>query len=233
MMNADRNEQVILTNDEIATIYRHRARHYDLEASLYRLIGFRLPAYRKMSVDALQLRRGDTVVEIGCGTGLNLPLLQEAVGREGKVIGVDLTDAMLAQARRRVGAAGWTNVELVQSDATKYEFPSGVNGIISTLAITLVPEFDGIVRRGSEALAAGGRFVVFDFKYPERGYVRPLVPLALLVTRAFGVRIEMASRHPWESIQRYFDDATVTEFYLGMAYIAAGARSSSTGSAGR
>jgi len=195
-MNADRNEQVILTNDEIATIYRHRARHYDLEASLYRLIGFRLPAYRKMSVDALQLRRGDTVVEIGCGTGLNLPLLQEAVGREGKVIGVDLTDAMLAQARRRVGDAGWTNVELVQSDATKYEFPSGVNGIISTLAITLVPEFDGIVRRGRGAHVGLRRGAAGADPLRLRASLRPrLDPQALLRPRLLPLHLGARAGH--------------------------------------
>lgn len=232
-MNAGMDQQVVLTKDEITTIYRHRARHYDLEANLYRLVGFRLPAYRRMAVDALRLRNGDTVVEVGCGTGLNLPLLRRAVGPDGKVIGVDLTDAMLAQARQRVADAGWTNVDLVQSDATQYEFPLGVNGVISTLAITPAPQFDDIVRRGSEALAAGGRFVVFDFKFPEKWYVRPFVPLAALLTRPFGVRIEMASRHPWESIQRYLGDATVSEVYLGMAYVAVGTRLPSAAQAGR
>lgn len=220
-------DQIILTKDEVTTIYRHRARHYDLEASLYRLVGFRLPAYRVMAVDALELHPGDTVVEIGCGTGLNFPLLRRMVGAEGRVIGVDLTDAMLVQARRRVSHAGWSNVELVQTDAMRYEFPAGVNGIISTFAITLVPEFDDVIRRGSEALAPGGRCVVADFKYPDRWYVRPLVPAAALLTRPFGVRLGMASRRPWESVRRYFDEATVREFYLGMAYLAAGRRSPS------
>lgn len=222
-------DEVILTQDEIRRIYRDRAKRYDLEANLYRLIGFRVPAYRRMAVQALGLKRGDSVVEIGCGTGMNFPLLQQAVGPEGKITGVDLTDGMLAQARLRVADAGWQNVELVQSDAASYEIPPGINGIISTLAITLVPEYDKVIARGSRALAHGGRFVVFDFKYPERWYVRPLVPLLLLVTRPFGVRLGMASRHPWESIRRNFEASTVREFYLGMAYLAVGTRSESGG----
>src|SRR3990172_2677403 len=216
------SDDVVLTKDEVTTIYRHRARRYDISANLYRLVGFRLPAYRRIAVEALGLREGETVVEISCGTGLNFPLLRQAVGPRGKIIGVDLTDAMLAQAARRVDEAGWWNVELVQADASRYEFPRGVNGVISTLAITLVPEFDDIVRHGSEALSDGGRFVVFDFKFPSRWYARPIVPLAAFLTRPFGVRIEMASRHPWESIQKYFDQTTVREFYLGMAYVATG-----------
>ena len=51
---------------------------------------------------ALGLRPGDTVVDIACGTGLNFPLLEEAIGPDGRIVGVDLTDAMLAQAQRRI-----------------------------------------------------------------------------------------------------------------------------------
>ncbi len=91
-----------LSAHAIVDIYRKRAKHYDVSANLYYLIGFREYAYRRKAVAALKLQPGDTVVEIGCGTGLNFPLLQQAVGPEGRLIGVDLTDSMLEQARQRV-----------------------------------------------------------------------------------------------------------------------------------
>ena len=53
----------------VARLYQKRAENYDISANLYYLIGIREFAYRKMAVDALKLGRGDTVVEIGCGTG--------------------------------------------------------------------------------------------------------------------------------------------------------------------
>jgi ubiquinone/menaquinone biosynthesis C-methylase UbiE len=93
-------------------IYRQRAKGYDAS-------GIRsLETWRKEAVKLLHLERGDLVVDIGCGTGLNFALLLEAIGPEGRIIGVDLTDAMLDQARQRVAEHGWKNVELVQSDAT-------------------------------------------------------------------------------------------------------------------
>ncbi len=214
----------VLTRDEVTAIYRKRAKRYDITANLYRLLGFREPAYRALAVDALNLKRGDTVVEIGCGTGLNFPFLQEAVGPEGRIIGVDLTDAMLAEAQARVEKERWTNVQLVQSDAVRYQFPSGVDGIISTFAITLASEFDQIIRSGAEALAPGGRFVILDFKLPTRWPTRWLVPVAAWLTRPFGVRVEMASRHPWETIEKHFETSFRREYYMGMAYISAGER---------
>ena len=95
-----------LDRTEIAALYQRRARRYNFTANLYYLMGFREWAYRKRAVRSLRLAPGDTVVEIGCGTGLNFPSLERAVGTEGRIIGVDLTDTMLEQGHRR-GARGW------------------------------------------------------------------------------------------------------------------------------
>jgi len=60
-----------LNKYQIIQLYRKRAANYDWSANLYYLIGFREFKYRKMAIQQLQLQVGDTVVEIGCGTGLN------------------------------------------------------------------------------------------------------------------------------------------------------------------
>ncbi len=205
-------------------IYRKRAKNYDLYAKLFPLVGFRQWAYREKAVQALHLQRGDTVVDIGCGTGLNFPLLQEAIGPEGTIIGVDLTDAMLAQAREQAQDKGWSNIELVQSDAAEFRFPTGVDGIISTYAITLVPEFDRVIRNGCQALKPGKRWAIADFKMPSNA-LSPLAPLlALVLVRPFGGTIDLSSRHPWESIDKYMQNTHMAEFYLGFVYVIVGVR---------
>jgi len=208
---------------QISELYHRRAAHYDMAANLYYLMGFREQAYRKRAVAALHLKPGDTVLELGCGTGLNFPLLQQAVGPEGKIIGVDLTEQMLAQAKTRVERRGWNNVELVQADAAKFEFPHNLGGVISTLALTLVPEYDAIIQRASAALSPGKRCVVLDLKLPEKMPMW-LVRLGVLLTRPFGVSLDLAGRHPWESIERYLDKVSFEELYLGFAYISVGER---------
>jgi ubiquinone/menaquinone biosynthesis C-methylase UbiE len=215
----------ILSRNEIIDLYRKRARHYDVTANLYYLIGFREWAYRKKAIDSLGLQPGDTVVEIGCGTGLNIPLLRHVVGPGGKVIGVDLTDSMLQRARERVAANGWKNVELVQSDAASFVFPSDIDGALSTFALTLVPEFESVIRRGCSALKQGKRWVVLDFKLPL-GILRPLAWVGIFLSRPFGVQRELAERHPWEAMERVLANTTVTDLYGGFSYIAAGERPS-------
>jgi ubiquinone/menaquinone biosynthesis C-methylase UbiE len=210
-----------LTKSETRALYRRRARHYDAAAHFFDLLGFAERQYRRAAVAALRLRPGARVLDIGCGKGLNLPLLERAVGPAGRVFGVDLSDAMLLRACERVRRAGWSNVRLTQGDAAEYDFPPALDGIISTFALTLIPEFDDVVRRGAQALAPGGRLVVLDFKRPERA-PRWLVRLGVLVNRPFGVSLDLAERHPWEAIGHHLDHVTTEELYHGFAYLCVG-----------
>jgi ubiquinone/menaquinone biosynthesis C-methylase UbiE len=214
-----------LTAAEMREVYRKRAPRYDLTSRVYGLFGYRLDAYRSRGVGALGLRPGSTVVELGCGTGANFGRLEHALGPTGSLIGVDMSPQMLAQARERVRREGWSNVTLVESDVARFELPEPVDGILSTFALTLVPTYDDVIRRGAEALTPGGRFVVVDFKAPRswpEALLRGVVPLL----RPFGVTLELRDRHPWESLARHLSLVVMEERYLGTTYIAAGERPS-------
>lgn len=218
------NVEMALTRDQIRDLYRKRSDNYDLSANLYYLIGFRESKYRKMAVSDLRLRAGDTVVEIGCGTGLNFKHLLGSIGSTGRLIGVDLTDAMLEKARERAERNGWKNVELVQSDAAIYPFPADVDAVISTFALTLVPEYEAVIERASSALSQQGRFVILDLKKPDK-WPLWLVRLGVLITKPFGVSLDLMERKPWQALRKYFSNASMKELYGGFAYIAVGEKS--------
>lgn len=203
--------------EAVEALYRRRARSYDWTANLYYLIGYREWAYRRRAVSALRLSPGDTVVEMCCGTGLNFPLLQAAVGPQGHILGVDLTDAMLDEARRRVERNRWRNVDLVQSDAGAFEFPEGVAGILSTYALTMVPEYDRVIERGAAALRPGGRWAVLDLTVPAA--LSRLSGLYLLLTRPFGASLEAARRRPGESLRRHLGHVERENLFLGFSYL--------------
>jgi demethylmenaquinone methyltransferase/2-methoxy-6-polyprenyl-1,4-benzoquinol methylase len=204
--------------ETIARIYTKRAKGYDFSANLYYLLGFREFAYRKKAVEALQLRPGDTVVEIGCGTGLNFPLLQAKIGSSGRIIGVDMTTAMLVKARQRAKRHGWLNVTFVNEDAAAFTFPGSVEGVLSTFALTLVPEYDAVIQRAAAALAPGKHMVVMDFKRADK-WPESLVRLFVMLTRPFAVTLDLAERRPWLSMQRYLKAVRLEELYFGGAYI--------------
>jgi SAM-dependent methyltransferase len=88
--------------------YRRRAPVYDLE-----LLPFE--PLRRSAIAGLDLRPGQRVLDLGCGTGLSLAALLHRVGPRGHVIGIEQCPEMLAQARQRVAAHGWRNVSLIHT----------------------------------------------------------------------------------------------------------------------
>jgi len=210
-----------LDKKSIELLYQKRAKRYDFSANTYYLIGIREFAYRKMAIQALNINLGSTVVEIGCGTGLNFKFLKEKAGPEGKIIGVDMTPEMLSAADKRIRRNGWSNITLVHSDAAAFQFPERVDGIISTFALTLVPEYDKVIQKGAAALSPGKRFVIVDFKKSDN-WPMWLLKLFVIFTRPFGVSLDLADRHPWESIRQHMTLIEFKELYFGGIYLCVG-----------
>lgn len=207
---------------EIQAVYRRRAKRYDFYVKLYRLLGFRYEAYRARAVKRLHLQRGNLVVELGCGTGLNFSPVVEQIGPEGQLIGIDLTPEMLACARERVERSGWTNVELIQSDMTEYEFPEGVNGVLSTGALGYIAEYDRVIEKAMHALVPCGRLSIWDLKRPESWPSWLFNFYFVWLARPFGVTPDYVESHPWESLERYFEETTFEQRYGGAVYISSG-----------
>jgi ubiquinone/menaquinone biosynthesis C-methylase UbiE len=213
--------------DRLIETYRKKAKHYDFTSRLYPMPGYPHRTQRLRAVQALGLRAGDTVIDIACGTGLNFPLIEKVIGPGGRIIGVDLTDAMLARGRDRIAANGWTNISLVQSDAAEFDFPTGVDAILSTYAMTQVPECAEVIARGAAALSENGRWVVLDVKAPDNTPLW-LAQLGTAVVRPFAAIDEWVLRRPWESIRAAMDeelaDLSWAELFFGSAFLAAGSR---------
>lgn len=209
------------TREEIHDVYEKRASIYDFAVYCCYLLGFPIGRYRRLVIKALEPQPGDTVIEIGCGTGMNFPLIEEKIGSRGRIIGVDLSEAMLKQAEKRIRSAGWKNVALVHSAAADYAFPEGVDGIIATGVLTYEPDYDKVIERGAKALRPGKRWVVFDYKMPT-GWFRHFVPLFVWIFSSFGISMALFKRTPWESIKGHMKNAKMQEFYFGLIFIASG-----------
>jgi SAM-dependent methyltransferase len=168
------------TREHLIATYRKKAKHYDLTSRLYPAPGYPQRGQRLRAVRALGLQPGDTVIDMACGTGLNFPLIQAAIGPAGRILGVDLTDAMLGRARDRVEANGWGNVQLVQSDAVEFDFPPGVDDLkvpdqtprwISQLGTGVVRPFaaidEWVMRRPWAAIRAAMQAELTDVSWTE------------------------------------------------------------------
>lgn len=130
-------------------------------------------SWRRRAAETLSLSAGDTVVEMGCGTGANFPALREAVGPTGTVVGIDLVGGMLAQARRRIDREGWVNVHVVRGDAMQPPVDEA-DAVVSTFLIGMLADPASAVRTWIELVEPGGRLTIMNAGRSDQLVATPL-----------------------------------------------------------
>jgi len=137
---------------------------YGRWAGLYDLVATWTPgvtAARRRAVDALRLDPGDTVVDVGCGTGANLPFLRERVGPTGQVVGVDLTPGVLDRAAARARRNGWENVAVCRADGLAPPLRRA-DAVLASFVVGMFEEPAVAVGRWCDLLEPGGNVALLD-----------------------------------------------------------------------
>jgi demethylmenaquinone methyltransferase/2-methoxy-6-polyprenyl-1,4-benzoquinol methylase len=190
--------------------YRFGTRFYDAlsgERAVYR-------AGRVAGIELMGLRAGDTVLDLGCGTGLSFELLVNAVGPTGQVIGVDASAQMLRVAARRVVRNGWSNVRVIKVDATQLSSEDlavdgstlQIDAVFSAYALSVMGNHHTVLERAKNLLVFGGRVGIVDMQRPV-GVAAIFTPLAVLACALGGADIDA---HPWEWLRQRAHDVRQT-----------------------
>jgi ubiquinone/menaquinone biosynthesis C-methylase UbiE len=181
--------------------------HYRALASRYDHRTRRIDAIRERAIAALMLQPGDTVLDVGCGTGWAIPRLADAVGAGGRIIAFDPSEEMLALARRRQAAAP---VELLCAHATDVRAREPVDAILFSYTHDVIrsPEALGhllaLARPGARVAATSTKLYArwlfpanWYLRWSHRGYITDFegfqAPWSLLAGRLDDFRLETGS----------------------------------------
>jgi demethylmenaquinone methyltransferase/2-methoxy-6-polyprenyl-1,4-benzoquinol methylase len=168
-------------------------------------------------VTRLGLAPGQTVLDVGCGTGASFPFLEAAIGSTGRLIGVDQSPEMLARARDRVAREGWDNVTLVESPAAA----ATVDGPVDRVLVFYVHDVlrsPAALDRMLAGVRPGGRVVAAGPCWASRWAV-PLNLWVWYIARPYHTTFEGFGR-PWSHLAARVPDLEVERTVFGRRYVA-------------
>jgi len=143
----------VVENDFVNRVYEHLASVYDFTFGPVLHPG-RVDAIRRMAI-----KRGDRVLEVGVGTGINMALYP----RDCTVTGVDLSSSMLEKAHNRIARKGIRNVRLLEMDAANLKFADDSFDIVyAPYVISVVPDPVAVTREMRRVCRPGGRIIILN-----------------------------------------------------------------------
>lgn len=210
--------------------YTDVAPRYDGLVSFWAKVAFfPIERYRRQAVEAMNVGEGDTVLEIGCGTGLNFSYIRERIGPSGRLIALDYTPAMIEQAAKKVEEDGWENVQFVRGDAAEADrlVTGPVDGATSTACLCIVPGWEQAIAGAAALLRPGGRLVVLDWlTMKPKGPLRVVSPLVAWWTEHYGFAepgVDFAEVRPWKAtMEKYLTNVFYRESYFGTTFLCHG-----------
>jgi trans-aconitate methyltransferase len=192
--------------------YCEHARSYERDTAAFQ-------PYRRAVVEALPLRSGQVVLDVGCGTGLCSGLLRDKVGPEGGVVGIEESPEMAAVAREHIASEGWDNVTVVQAPAEDVELAPAADAALFCAVHDILQSPDALrnvvtrLRPGAWVAAGGGKWAA-----PMMVALNSMTSML----HAPYVRDFSGFDRPWRHLERLVQDVQVQEMAFGSGYVMTG-----------
>lgn len=111
-------------------ILQETIKKYAIHAKNYDSSAERTMYIRRKTIEKLSLKPGDIVLDVACGTGLSFPLIREAIGTNGKIIGIEVSPDMAYIAKKKVNDNNWDNIEILVNAVENANIPKQINAVL-------------------------------------------------------------------------------------------------------
>lgn len=138
---------------------------------------------RQKAIELLEIKDGDKILDLACGTGLNTPLILRK-NKDVEIIGIDFSQSMLEKAKQK-----FPLIRFIQSDVAAYQFSEKFDKIISTYSISMIDEWQKTLLNAKNALKRDGVLVILDF-YCWHGLIKFFYPIFKWWLKRHGVNPE-------------------------------------------
>lgn len=176
---------------------------------------------RQKAVEFLNLKSGDRVLDVGCGSGGSFPYLVRAVSGEGEVIGVEISPESAKSARRRAGINEWKNVQVIESDALDVDLNGSFDGLLMFAAADIYASNEAL-KNILPHLRENARVVAFGAKFSRHRFGRLLNPVLKTLFKFSFATTPKPDYEPWQVMANYVDRIEVKEYFFGLMFICAG-----------
>jgi trans-aconitate methyltransferase len=192
--------------------YGEHARSYDRDTGAFQ-------PYREAVVEALPLRPGQVVLDVGCGTGRCCGLLRDKVGVAGSVVGIEESPHMVAVAREHIAREGWRNVTVVPSCAEQAQIVLTADAALFC-AVHDIMQSPAALRNVMSKLRPGAWVAAAGGKWAEPMMMGVNFMAAML--HGPYVRSFSGFDRPWRHLEQLLEDVRVREIAFGSGYIMTG-----------
>jgi SAM-dependent methyltransferase len=192
--------------------YREHAASYERDTAAFQ-------PYRRAVVEALPLRQGEVVLDVGCGTGLCCGLLREKVGPAGEVVGIEESPDMAAMAREHIAREAWDNVTVIEAPAEDAQVGRTADAALFCAVHDILQSPDALanvvaaLRPGAWVVAGGGKWAA-----PVMVALNSMVSLL----HAPYVRDFSGFDRPWQHLEQMVEGVQVREMAFGSGYVMTG-----------
>lgn len=203
--------------------YRRNASDYDQKE--------RVPEkLRAWAIEKLNLKPGNTVLDLGCGTGLSFPLIEQAIGSDGHIIGVELSPEMLLSARQKIEHFCWENITLIEGNSENVLIPRQVDAVFMYFTPHVTASHSSISRaldalkHGGSIASAGARRadglkgIPFNVWFQWRYRTWRFIPIRHLISRLF------VGDQPYRHLEGLVPNLRRLDYLGGTTYIAWGTK---------